>query len=360
MKIRNLLTLILTGAFVAGFSGAAYLKKPDESSVSERRLLAQFPTVSPLDPAFSSKFDSYATDQFPLRDIFRSIKASTAVGVLRQLDNHNVYVVDGSASEIDYPLSESKVSYAAGRVNYVISSYVKGNSKAYFAVIPDKNAFLAKANGYPAYDFEDLRSLFASEIQGAQEIEIADLLDISDFYKTDTHWSQEKILPVARKIASSMGVELSAEYREVTLDTPFYGVYRGRSALSLSPDRLTYLTNDFLDNLKVTDGETGQEIPVYELSYADGRDPYEMFLSGSKSLLTIENPNAENDRSLVIIRDSFGSSLSPLLFEGWKKVTVVDIRYLMPEVLGRFVDFENSDVLFIYSASVLNNSETIK
>ena len=359
MKLKNLLTLILTGSFVAGFSGAAYLKKPGESSLTERRLLAQFPTVSPLDTTFSSKFDLYATDQFPLRDIFRTIKATTAVGVLRQLDNHNVYMVNGSASEIDYPLSEKKVAHAADRVNYVISKYVTGDTKAYFAVIPDKNAFLAKENGYPAYDFGDLDELFSSQIVGAEKIDISDLLTIDDYYLTDTHWRQEKLLPVAKRIASAMGVTLSGEYEEKTLDLPFYGVYRGRSALPMKADRLSYLTNEFLESLTVFDAETNSDIPVYELTKASGRDPYEMFLSGSKSLLTIENPDSANERSLIIIRDSFGSSLSPLLFEGWSKVTIVDIRYISPDVIGKLVDFENADLLIMYSASVINNSETI-
>ena len=93
---------------------------------------------------------------------------------------------------------------------------------------------------------------------------------------------------------------------------------------------------------------------------AYGKDPYEMFLSGSLSLITIENPNATTDKELVIFRDSFGSSIAPLLVEGYAKVTLVDIRYVASDLVGRFVDFENQDVLFLYSTLVLNNSVTLK
>ena len=194
----------------------------------------------------------------------------------------------------------------------------------------------------------------------AKEIDLSNLLNADDFYRTDSHWRQEKLLPIAKRIAESMGVELSAEYDEISLDTPFRGVYYGRSALPLKPDNISYLTNDFLDNLEVYDAETDSNLPVYDLSKADGRDPYELFLSGAKSLLTVENPDSTNERGLVIFRDSFGSSLSPLLFEGWSRVTIVDIRYIMPEYLGRFIDFTDCDVLFIYSSSVLNSSGMIK
>ena len=78
-----------------------------------------------------------------------------------------------------------------------------------------------------------------------------------------------------------------------------------------------------------------------------------MFLSGSVSLLTIENPNAKTDRELVIFRDSFASSLAPLLLDGYAKITLVDIRYLPSARLGSFLTFTDQDVLFLYSVNVL-------
>ena len=74
----------------------------------------------------------------------------------------------------------------------------------------------------------------------------------------------------------------------------------------------------------------------------------------------IENPNAGNDRHLVVVRDSFGSALLPLLAQSYAKVTAVDIRYMMPNLVGNFVDFTDADVLFLYSSTVLNNSITLK
>ena len=101
-------------------------------------------------------------------------------------------------------------------------------------------------------------------------------------------------------------------------------------------------------------------MPVYSMELAQGRDPYEMYLGGSKSLITIENPDALSSKELVIFRDSFGSSISPLLIESYSKITLVDIRYIMSANVGMFVDFDNQDVLFLYSLPVLNNSVTMK
>ena len=162
-------------------------------------------------------------------------------------------------------------------------------------------------------------------------------------------------------IAAAMGASLPAEYESVDVSSAFRGVYAGQYALPVEPDALRYLTNGTIASLRVYNYETGAEIPVYDLTLAAGRDGYEMFLGGTKALLTIENPNAETDRELVIFRDSFGSSIAPLLAQGYAKVTVVDIRYMAPALAGRFVDLSQADdVLFLYSTGVLNHSETIQ
>ena len=66
------------------------------------------------------------------------------------------------------------------------------------------------------------------------------------------------------------------------------------------------------------------------------------------------------NKELVVFRDSYGSSLAPLFIEGYKRITLIDIRYMHPNMIENFVKFNNQDVLFIYSTSVLNNSETLK
>ena len=194
----------------------------------------------------------------------------------------------------------------------------------------------------------------------AEPIELMPALSLDSYYRTDLHWRQEALLPVAERLADAMGAELSAQYDTVTADTPFYGVYCGQSALPLAPDTLRYLTNETLRGCTVYDYETDSTGPVYDLAALEGEDSYSVFLSGSKSLLTLTNPNADTDRELVIFRDSFASSLAPLLVSAYAKITLVDIRYVQPERLGRWLTFDSQDVLFLYSVSVLNHSETLK
>ena len=128
----------------------------------------------------------------------------------------------------------------------------------------------------------------------------------------------------------------------------------------MAPESIHYLINDAIRDCTVYDYQNNRTGTVYDMERAMGKDPYEMFLSGSLSLITMENPYAQSGRELVLFRDSFGSSIAPLLLSGYSRITLVDIRYIQPDYLGQFIDFENCDVLFLYSSLVLNNSDTLK
>ena len=93
---------------------------------------------------------------------------------------------------------------------------------------------------------------------------------------------------------------------------------------------------------------------------ADSKDPYEFFMSGNQPIVKIENPKNKDGKKLVVFRDSFASSLMPLLAQGFSEVTMVDLRYMNSALLQKMVDFSDAQILFIYSANLLNNSTSMK
>ena len=361
----KLIVFLLAGWILIFFLGS--IVKPDgEMSFSERRPLASAPEISAdavMDGSFMKKFETYTLDQFPFRDSFRTVKAATAFYALGQKDNNDIYLKDGYAVKIEYPLNESSLSYAAGRFQFVYDSFLKdAKIPVYFSLIPDKGYFLANQYGYPAVDYGAFEEQMCGQMPFAQYVDIMDCLSLEDFYRTDTHWRQEKLVKTAQKLAQGLSVSLSAKYQVKKADAPFYGVYYGQAALPLPAEPLYYLENEMFSECTVFDFETNQTMPMYDLSKTEGKDPYEMFLGGSKSLITIENPMASTDRELILFRDSFGSSIAPLFVEAYQKITIVDIRYITPAILGRFIDFSEGkkQALFLYSVPVLNNSVTIK
>ena len=363
-KIKNYAVILLASAFVLVLSVWGIVKPHGGFSESERRQLAEFPKLNKetvMSGEFMTDAESFALDNFPMRDKMRTIKAVTAMKLMGLKDNNGVYTSDGYISKLEYPMNTDSLENASERFKNVYDKYLSGTEcNVYLSIIPDKNYFLAEENGYPSIDYKKLEEYMRDKCSYMKYIDISDTLEISDYYRTDTHWRQEKITDTALKLASEMGTAVSSDYSQQLLDNPFYGVYYGQLALPFDADEIYYLENDILRNCKVYNYETSSEGSLYDMEKAFGKDPYEMYLSGSVSLIEITNPNAVSDKELVVFRDSFGSSLAPLLAEGYSKITLVDIRYLSSAMIGNFIDFDKQDVLFLYSTLVLNNSVTLK
>ena len=86
-----------------------------------------------------------------------------------------------------------------------------------------------------------------------------------------------------------------------------------------------------------------------------------LYLIDLRKNITIENKNCEREKELYIFRDSYGSSLAPLLTEAYSKITIIDVRYIATPMLKTYVEFkEGADALFIYGVDVLNNSSILK
>jgi len=377
-KMKNVVLICVMAVLLFGLSIWCVCKPADPFSDSERRALAQMPPFSwdsvlheNADKTFMRLFEEYTLDQFPLRESFRRLKSAAAYYVFNRMDNNGIYLRDGYAAKLEYPLNEASIEYAAKKFKSIVERFPEGtNANVYTCVIPDKGCFLAAPNGYLSIDYDRFFALFREKTDFAKPIDITQTLELSDYYRTDTHWRQEKLEDTARALAQGMGVTLSAQYGRQELEHPFYGVYYGQSALPLPAETICYLTSDWMEECVVYDHQNEKEISFYDMDKALGKDPYEMFLSGNLSIVTIENPNAATDRELIVFRDSFGSSILPLLAEGYRKITAVDIRYVQSANLNAFrdrrngellVDFKRADdVLFLYSTLVLNNSKTIR
>ena len=344
----------------------AWFGKAEATSDAERRPLAQFPGLSAnilFSGKFMTDFETYTLDQFPIRDGFRTLKSLTHYYLFGQKDNNDIYMQDGYAAKLEYPMNTDSLDYALGRLTYVYDTYLKETgSQVYMAVVPDKSYYLAAENGYPAMDYQAFFERVGEKLPFAQQINLTDVLAAEDYYRTDTHWRQEALLPVAQKISEAMGLTLpkAEDFTQTLMTDGFYGVYYGQAALPMEAESLYVLESALLSDCKVYNYETDSYTSVYDLEKLTGKDPYEVFLSGPQSLLRIENPNAATDKELLIFRDSFGSSVAPLLVQDYKTVTLVDIRYLGSPLLGKYLQFHGQDVLFLYSTSVLNNGTTLK
>lgn len=359
-KVLSILFIIIVfGMMVLG------IVLPDkEISVSERRKLASFPSIkieSVMNGDFFNNLNNYVVEQFPFRDWFRNIKGIVSNYLFQKKDENGVFIKDGGIYQLNSSFDEKSVIHFTNLLNKIQKNDLK-TENVYYAIIPDKNYFLD--NNIPKLDYDRLELLLKQELNNMKYIDLFDTLNLASYYKTDIHWRQEKLTSTLEKIQNSMNLLSSKIPTQEKYYDKFYGALYGRVANNLWPDKITYLTNDEIDNVKVFDYEKQKYRKVYEENDLSNIDSYDIYLGGAKPLLIIENKNQSNGKELILFRDSFGSSMAPLLISNYSKITLIDLRYLSSELLKNIEDIDfnnqNQDVLFLYSVPVINNSFTLK
>jgi len=356
IAVTVLFTLIIGGLFVL-----SRVITPPDVSLSERRPLEKMPafTLSTVQSGeFMSGFEKYAADSFPFREEFRALKSYSVFNLFFLSDKSGLYIGESGAGKFERINRDSMIQ-AAGKIRKMAESIEGAN--IYYSIIPDKSIYAGRK--YPGFDPAEAETILSRELSGLKFIDLTAVLSPDMFYRTDVHWSQPRISDVVETLTKAMGVSVANGFTDNTAGN-FKGVYAGQLALPLHDDIMSYLTNGILDNAEVLmlDEQTFELEPgiMYNLEAFAGNDPYNFFLGGPQPLIVINNPASVNERELYIFRDSFGSSLAPLLVPSYSKVTLIDLRYLDSRLLSDFVTFkEGADILFLYSSQILNNSSVL-
>jgi len=115
----------------------------------------------------------------------------------------------------------------------------------------------------------------------------------------------------------------------------------------IQPPELTLTVNT---GLEITEHDT-----LYFREYLDVKDKYAVFLGMNSPIMDIVTDLENNDKSLLIFKDSYAHAMIPFLVNHYKRITVVDMRYINVDV-RQFIDIEEYEqILFIYN--VVNFSE---
>jgi hypothetical protein len=359
-KAKNIVVTLIFLLVISIFLIMNLLKNDTLISETERRKLTAFPEFSVIklfDGSFTKQFENYTMDQFIKRDEFKNLQTFINLKLLGKKDVDNLYECNGIIVKEEYPLNEKSIQNIANKINEIEEKYLDETNKAYYAIIPDKNYFAD--DDYLKMDYTKLENIMAENLKNIEYINIFDCLNLEDYYATDIHWKQENLEPVFEKIATQMNfknsINLNFNKQKIV---KFQGAYN--LPVQTEEDYITIASNSIIENAKVYNYETNEENSIYNLDKINSLDKYDIYLSGATPLLKIENEMATTDRELIVFRDSFASSLVPLFTEAYKSITLVDTRYINPNLLAEYVEFPNKDVLFVYSTLVINNSSTLK
>lgn len=367
--MRKKFPVILFFLFLFGMGALEAFLPDTDISMSERRHLAKAPALSAdtlLSGDYMADMETYLLDQFPGRDLFRCLKGNFDLKILQKEDTDGYYLVENSIYKRPGPVKENNILLCADYFDRIMRTYFP-DTKGHYIVIPEKSYYAALSGKNLTLADRDILSkqeqaLFLLETSTLVNIDLYSQLSVSDFYHTDSHWRQECLPDAAEYILAGLSKEWeghtresASSYREVLLSDTFYGGLSAASGLKPAPDKLITLTNEKTDSAVVYDYESKKSLSVYQPEKLSSPDPYDIYLGGAKALLEIRVPHPQNGRELVLFRDSFGSSIAPLLLEEYDVIYLVDLRYITVSNAMRYISpAPDCDVLFLYSTATLS------
>lgn len=347
-------------AFIGAFFILNLVLPDRQFSEQENRYLQmrpEFSFKSLFSGDYTSKFETYTTDQFTFRDEWITLKAASELALGKQ-ENNDVHLCENGTLIEGFKRPENSVLDS----NMSALNTLVGNTdaKVYFALIPDKSDLYSSL--LPKNVPNDSEKEVIDYCYGQSNATNVDMYsalsahkDEYIFYRTDHHWTSLGAYYGLSALAESMGLPCPAldSYTDRhVVSEKFYGTTWSSSGFSwVDPDTMEIFVNA-PESLKVTSYPQGSPVEgkLYDFSFLEKKDKYSMFMGGNCPMHVIETGN-EDKPSLLILRDSYTDSLIPFLLDDFSEIHVLDLRYYRASLKAYIEQNDFDNVLVCYSVS---------
>lgn len=327
-----------------------------EISERENRYLQMFPKITFegfISGKLSGELYDYADDQFGLKDVFVRIKSFVNYNVFNKNLNNGIYKYEGMLVEFISEIKYGKIDLFESNIDKIR----KMIGRDFVTVlVPDKSMYLP--DEMLKIDYSDVLEYLDMEI-----FDIYESLSMDDYYSTDLHWNHEGSYKAYEEIIEKLTGETTIEVDFVKLNDYFKGYYSNKAMDLDIRDNISSGYNEIIDGLKIsyTDNLDNyhEKIGPYFLEELEGDDKYDVYLKGNHPLLTITNDSCDNDRELIVFKDSYANSIAPFLAMHYSKVTMVDLRIVNLEIIVNDLN-DDADVLCLYGYKTIQDGAIMK
>lgn len=341
---------------------------PDKDySVIENRELTQKPKFTKnkfLKGRYQKKYETYLSDQFPLRDkwVDLAVLMQTAAG---KKDINGVYVGKGDyllekneESDFDVEQIKENVNTLSFFLNEM--SEVYGEKHVSCMMIPSKT--LALSNRLPAFANVPEQNEVLALLQGKllhpnMFFDMKEILQKHQkeyiYYRTDHHWTTLGAYYAYQTWAECTGqaTPYSLEhYERETVFTDFYGTTYNKVHVKVPADYVELFHNSAENKVHVSidDGEMEADTIYFPQEAKQGFNRYNVFFL--KNTFKIEiTTKAKTEKTLLLIKDSFANCFVPFLLGDYDRIIMIDYRYgkiPVGKILSEYEDITDVLVLF--------------
>lgn len=345
---------------------------PDKQmSQSENRVLQQKPALSlasAADGSFMKKFESYLSDQFPLRDYAVSTK-TTLDRIIGKKEENGVYIGTN-----DF-LFEKQTLYDAAHVKTItdsINKFAKSYPKLKKGFILSPNSSYVLSEYLPAGVTQESQKEQLKKIQKQLKsgnfswIDCAALFDKAKnkddlFYRTDHHWTTEAAHTAFKALMKAWKINISkTKFNFSAVSNSFQGTLASSSGVRNITDKIDiYVPEKSKDSYVVSYESSSKKSPtLFEKDKLGQKNQYEIFLGGNYDKVIIST-DAVTNNTLLVIKDSYANCMLPMLTPYFSKIVVIDPRYLSDSVSGIMKEYNFTHMLFIYNVNTFIGDTSI-
>ncbi|MEG1107944.1 MAG: DHHW family protein [Oscillospiraceae bacterium] len=363
-KHSSWIQIILFTGFISLFFVLNLLLPDKGFSEQENRELAQNPKftfASLFEGKYTKKYETYTTDQFAFRDGWTTLKAGSEIA-LGKKENKGVYLcTDGSLIE---KFSAPEKELMDKNVAAVKSLSEKAGVPVYFALIPGAADIRAAVLPKNAPSYSQLETIdYCYKNSGAKNIDVYSALashaDEYIFYNTDHHWTSLGAFYGYGAMMDAMGLPHAplTDYSPQLVSKDFYGTVYSKSGFSWTkPDSIeTFAEQDAATEVFNYPKDEPVAGAMYHPDFLEKKDKYSMFMGGITPLIKVSTKNTDAP-SLLVLRDSYMDSVTPLMQENFSEIHIMDLRYykskLMDSTVADYIAANKIDeVLVCYSVN---------
>lgn len=377
---------------LAAVYGAMFISIDEEISNLLNGSLAQKPIIKSygeiLDKSFMNNFEKYKKNQYLYRDFL--IEDYYAFNRLLQRNYYNGIYMTGSDNEnantVIYDTTYNKENLDSSIENVtILNEYLTHNNVPYYYFLaPDSSVFnlelypdYLKSESIEIYDY----TFNELEKNGVNAYNLYDymnnnLVDKSEslYYRLDNHWTVETALDVYGHMVNTMiedgvGINGDVEFNLDTYEDMFCGWYGSRLAYGYRYNQVkdtytvAYPKSEYNYTVKSAYNDNSFEGNYYTVANLHNITKQQKYLHlynysvGNATNNIIINNDIDNDKTAVIIGDSFSKPVVLFLTQNFKRVIALDNRSVASGQTYEFIrdNLENIDVVIGLNTISSNN-----
>lgn len=338
-------------------------------SESENRVLSQIPFFS-FDKLMSGKYtkdiEDYITDQFTFRDYWVSFK-STMERLSLKTQNNGIYFGKDDFLLEDYKEPSDQIAKNISKINKFNNKLPNVFTSVVFAptsvkIYEDKLPLFAS----PYNELNSINKIKNNLDKNINFVDVYDALkskkDEYIYFRTDHHWTMRGAYYAYETLANSLNITPYSieDFNSEIVSESFYGtLYSKSNDRSVSPDWIEIFKPKFdvAYNISYVDTET-ESNSLYEYNHLSKKDKYSLFLDGNHSLISIKT-SVNNDKKLVIFKDSYSHCFIPFLANHYEEIHVIDLRYYKLNIYDYIEENDIDEALFFYNILTFSEDKNL-